>query len=312
MKYLIIGAGGTGGVLGFFMTKSGKDVTLIARNEHLKEIKKSGLIVHRMWDDTTECVRVKAEDMESFEAGLGAGNEEKPDVIIECVKGYSLEETVPFIRRVSKPETIVIPVLNIYGTGAKMQEKLPELLVLDGCIYVSANIEKHGVLLMHGKILRVVFGVRNPKDYRPELKQIQKDFTDSQISGELSDDIQRDALEKFSYVSPIGAAGLYCGACAEDFQREGEPREMFKAMIREIMALAEAMGHPFEKDYVEVNLKILSQLAPKTTTSMQRDVTAGRKSEIDGLVYEVVRLARRYNVSAPVYERVAAALGMKE
>ena len=35
MKYIIIGAGGTGGILGFYMTKAGKDVTLIARNAHL-------------------------------------------------------------------------------------------------------------------------------------------------------------------------------------------------------------------------------------------------------------------------------------
>ena len=35
MKYLIIGAGGTGGTLGFYMTKAQKEVTLIARNEHL-------------------------------------------------------------------------------------------------------------------------------------------------------------------------------------------------------------------------------------------------------------------------------------
>ncbi len=312
MKYLIIGAGGTGGVLGFFMAKAGKDVTLIARNEHLTEINKNGLGIHRMWNDTVEYCQVKAADMESYEAQFCASNEDKPDVIIVCVKGYSLDSTIPFIRRAAKPETIVIPVLNIYGTGAKMQEKLQELLVLDGCIYVSANIEKPGVLLMHGEILRVVFGVRNPEEFRPELKEIQRDFAESGISGELSDNIQRDALEKFSYVSPIGAAGLYCNACAQDFQREGEPRELFKAMIREITALAEAMGYPFEKDYVEVNLKILSGLAPETTTSMQRDVTAGRKSEIDGLVYEVVRLGRKYNVSVPVYEKVAKALGMKE
>ena len=41
MKYIIIGAGGTGGILGFYMTKAGKDVTLIARNAHLEAILKS-------------------------------------------------------------------------------------------------------------------------------------------------------------------------------------------------------------------------------------------------------------------------------
>jgi len=47
MKYLIIGAGGTGGVTGYYMKKAGKDVTLIARGEHLKTIQEQGLT--SMW-----------------------------------------------------------------------------------------------------------------------------------------------------------------------------------------------------------------------------------------------------------------------
>ena len=300
MKYAIIGAGGTGGILGFYMTKAGKDVTLIARGRHLAAMQESGLAVEKMWDGTTETIPVKAADMDHYN--------ERPDVILVCVKGYSLEDTIPFIQRVSNPSTIVIPVLNIYGTGAKMQEKLPNLLVTDGCIYVSANIKEPGVLIQHGKILRVVYGVREKEEYDPRLEEIKQDFDVSGIDGVLSENIRRDALEKFSYVSPIGAAGLYYHATAADFQREGEEREAFKTMIREIAALAEAMGVPFERDMVEVNLKILSTLASEATTSMQRDVMEGKDSEIDGLVYEVVRMGERYHVPVPMYEKVAEKL----
>ena len=300
MKYAIIGAGGTGGILGFYMMKAGKDVTLIARGRHLAAMQESGLAVEKMWDGTTETIPVKATDMEHYD--------EQPDVILVCVKGYSLEDTIPFIQRVANPSTIVIPVLNIYGTGAKMQEKLPNLLVTDGCIYVSANIKEPGVLIQHGKILRVVYGVREKEEYDPRLEEIKQDFDVSGIDGVLSENIRRDALEKFSYVSPIGAAGLYYHATAADFQREGEEREAFKTMIREITALAEAMGVPFERDMVEVNLKILSTLASEATTSMQRDVMDGKSSEIDGLVYEVVRMGERYHVPVPMYEKVAEKL----
>lgn len=312
MKYAIIGAGGTGGILGFYMTKAGRDVTLIARGRHLAAMQEKGLAVEKMWDGTTETIPVKATDMEHYD--------EQPDVVLVCVKGYSLEETIPFIQRVAKPSTMVIPVLNIYGTGAKLQEKLPELLVTDGCIYVSANIKEPGVLIQHGRILRVVYGVRNmssqkvtvkgahSEEIMDTLKNIKKDFDDSEIDGVLSENIQRDALEKFSYVSPIGAAGLYYHATAADFQREGEQREAFKTMIREIAALAEAMGVPFERNMVEVNLKILSSLAPEATTSMQRDVMEGKDSEIDGLVYEVVRMGERYHVPVLVYAKVAEKL----
>ena len=113
-------------------------------------------------------------------------------------------------------------------------------------------------------------------------------------------------------MSPIGAAGLYCNAVARDFQKEGEPREMFKSMIREITAIADAMGIQFEEDLVDVNLKILRTLAPEATTSMQRDVLEGKDSEIDGLVFEVVRLGRKYNVPVPNYEKAATKLGFKQ
>ena len=313
MKYIIIGAGGTGGILAFYMTKAGKDVTLIARNAHLEAMKKQGLSVQKMWTNETETIPVSAESMESYEA-----KGEKADVILVCVKKYSLDSCIPFIQNISHENTIVVPVLNVYGTGAYLQEKLPKVLVTDGCIYVSANIKQAGVLLQHGEILRVFFGVREKEDlkklngqldgeYKAErlLKKIAQDFKDSGIDGILSDNIKRDALTKFSYVSPIGTAGLYLHAVAGDFQREGEARELFKTLIREIVTLANAMGITFEEDLVERNLKILSNLPEEATTSMQRDVMEGKQSEIDGLVYEVVRMAEKYGAEVPAYRRAA-------
>ncbi len=298
MKYAIIGAGGTGGCLGFFLKKAGKDVTLIARGKHLEAIRKNGLTIQKLWDESRETLPVKACTAEEYK--------EIPDVILVCVKGYSMDETVPTIKKIAGKETVVIPILNIYGTGGRLQKKLPELTVTDGCIYVSANIMEPGVILQHGKILRVVFGARKPEEETEKMREVAKDMVTDDLEVILSENIRRDAMVKFSYVSPIGAAGLYCNAVAVDFQREGEQREMFKALIREIVALSHAMGIEFEEDLVERNLKILASLSPEATTSMQRDVIEGKRSEMDGLVYEVVRMGREYKVSMPQYEKAAA------
>ena len=298
MKYAIIGAGGTGGCLGFFLKKAGKDVTLIARGKHLEAIRKNGLTIQKLWDESRETLPVKACTAEEYK--------EIPDVILVCIKGYSMDETVPTIKKIAGKETVVIPILNIYGTGGRLQKNLPELTVTDGCIYVSANIMEPGVILQHGKILRVVFGARKPEEETEKMREVAKDMVTDDLEVILSENIRRDAMVKFSYVSPIGAAGLYCNAVAADFQREGEQREMFKALIREIVALSHAMGIEFEEDLVERNLKILSSLSPEATTSMQRDVIEGKRSEMDGLVYEVVRMGRKYKVSMPQYEKAAA------
>ena len=296
MKYLIIGAGGTGGALGGYMAKAGKDVTIIARGEHLKAIRENGgLKVVRPNDTFT--APVKACTMEEYS--------ETPDVIFVCVKGYSLEETIPFIDQVAGIETIVIPILNIYGTGGKLQEELPGLLVTDGCIYVASQKSAPGEILMSGYILRVAFGVRKEEEYRPELEQIKADLDESEVTGILSDNIRRDALLKFSYVSPQNGCGLYYDIPAGPMQEPGKYRDLFAQLVHEIDVLANAMDIHFEEDIVARNLKILDDLAPEMTTSLQKDVAAGRASEIDGLVYEVVRMGKEYGVELPGYEMVA-------
>ena len=190
MKYLVIGAGGTGGCIGAYMTEAGKDVTLIARGVHLKAMQSEGLKMETTKKGNYTVHPIKATDMEHYE--------ECPDVIFVCVKGYSLEETIPFIRKVAGPETVVIPVLNIYGTGGKLQKELPELLVTDGCIYIVGFIKEPGCLQQRGDIFRVVFGVRETSEYRPVLADVKKDLEDSGIECILSENIRRDAMHKFS------------------------------------------------------------------------------------------------------------------
>lgn len=302
MKYCVIGAGGTGGCIAAYMSKAGKDITVIARGEHLAKMQENGIrLVRPNMED--EVIPVYATDMEHYE--------ETPDIIFVCVKGYSLADTIPFIKRVAGKNTIVIPILNIYGTGGKMQKELADILVTDGCIYVAAQIREPGTIQMNGTIFRIVYGVRNPEQLCRELFLVKQDLEESDIEAILSDQIRRDALQKFSYVSPMAAAGLYYDASAERFQVTGDERDTVVALMREIDALAVAMGVPFQVDIVRNNLAILDALAGSATTSMQRDVAAGKPSEIDGLIFEVVRLGREYDVPTPMYEMIAKKVGMQ-
>ena len=41
---------------------------------------------------------------------------------------------------------------------------------------------------------------------------------------------------------------------------------------------------------------------------MQRDMEAGKQSEVDGLIYQVVRLAEQYGVDVPEYRKIAEAV----
>ena len=132
-------------------------------------------------------------------------------------------------------------------------------------------------MLQHGKILRVVFEPEISEDFREVLREIAEDLCDPGLRESFSENIRR-ALEKFSPMSPpIGAAGLYFDAVARDFQRGKENLGNFQSDDPGDCRTRRGDGNFFEKDMVEANLKIFSNLVPEATTSMQRDVLAGKK-----------------------------------
>ncbi len=296
LSYLVIGAGGTGGSIAAYLTRGGKDVTVIARGAHLAAMKEKGLTVispHGQW--TAE---VKAVSEAEYE--------EKADVIFVCVKGYSLDSIYDCIRKASHKNTVVIPILNIYGTGEQMQKHLPELEVLNGCIYVAASIAAPGVIRQNGDIFRIVYGRLDGDVSDPVLRQVAQDLEESGILPIFSDNVRRDTLQKFSFVSPMAAAGAYGGYCAGDFKKEGAARELFIGCVEEISRLADAMGIPFTVDIVKTNLEIMDGLDDDSTASMQKDLKKGGSSEADGLIKEVVRMGERCGVDTPLYRKIAA------
>lgn len=312
IRYMVIGAGGTGGAIGSHLARAGCRVTFIARGKHLEAMESNGLRVIKPNEEFLVSY-FKAFSEEEFLEALKDKDKRSslvPDVILVCVKGYSIDSIIPFIRQVASNHTVVIPILNLFSTGRYMQERLPEIKVTDGCIYVASMIQSPGVILMNGEILRVVFGLRREdadrkQEYEELFGMIYDDMTAAGIDCIVSDNIERDALRKFSYVSPQGACGLYYDIPCGPMQHPGEERDLFAGLVHEIQLLAEAMGIDFGEDIVEQNLKILDGLAPDMTTSLQRDLAAGKPSELDGIIYEVLRLADEYGIRLPLYEKVA-------
>ena len=300
MKYLIIGTGGTGGSIGSYLAKSGKDVTFIARGAHLQAMKEQGLVVHSDRKGNFIIADVQASTMENYNG--------RPDVIFVCVKYYSLDETLDFLRRVTDFHTLVIPILNVFGTGNFLQQKLPETTVLDGCVYIAGKIEAPGIINQAGTLFRVYFGFRKGQDRRlvSMAADVAAALDYAGIDAFFSDDIKRDTLQKFSFVSAMGAAGLYYHSVSGDFLKQGEQQDTLLELIREIELLGKAMGITFTIDLVAQGKEILANMPDNITTSMQRDVENGGFSEIDGLIYQVVQLADEYHVDAPTYRKISA------
>ena len=298
MNYLIIGTGGVGGSIAAFLTLAGKDVTCIARGEHLAAIREHGLRLHS---------DLKGEHTLQIPAYTAEEYTGKVDVIFVCVKGYSIDESIAeLIRRTAMPETIVIPILNVYGTGPRIQRLVPEVTVLDGCIYIVGFVSGKGEITQMGKIFRLVYGAhKGTVVSRETLEAVQRDLQESGIKAEISDDINRDTFVKWSFISAMAVTGAYYDVPMGEVQKPGEVRDTFIGLSRESAELGHKLGIDIPADLVEYNLKVIDKLDPQSTASMQKDIARGHESEVQGLLFDLIEAAEAHGVDIPTYRKVA-------
>ena len=297
MKYLIAGTGGVGGSIAGFLSLAGKDVTCIARGAHLEAIQANGL---KLKSD------LKGEHSLPVKACTAEAYNEKADVIFVCVKGYSVDSIINLIKRAAHKDTIVIPILNVYGTGPRIQKLVPGVTVLDGCIYIVGFVSDVGEITQMGKIFRLVYGAHKSTMVAPGvLESIQHDLEESGIKAEISPDINRDTFIKWSFISAMAVTGAYHNVPMGEVQHPGKVRDTFIGLSTESAALGRKLGIDFPEDVVTYNLKVVDKLAPESTASMQKDIEKGHDSEIQGLLFDMIAAAEAQGIDIPTYREVA-------
>ncbi|MEG2573528.1 MAG: 2-dehydropantoate 2-reductase [Bacteroides sp.] len=297
MKYLIIGVGGVGGSIASFLALAGKEVSCIARGAHLKAIQEKG--IHLLSG-------LKGEHYVPVKSCTGEEYKDKADVIFVCVKGYSIDSIKDIILRAAHKDTLVIPILNVYGTGPRIQQLVPEVMVLDGCIYIVGFVSAPGEITQMGTIFRMVFGARKEQDVpREKLEAIQADLVEAGIKAPISDDINRDTFVKWSFISAMACTGAYYDASMGMLQKQGKERDTFIGLSRESAEIGKSLGITFNEDVVAYNLKVLDTLAPANTASLQKDLAKHHESEINGLLFNVIKQAEELGIEVPTYQAIA-------
>ena len=302
-NYLIVGTGGVGGSIAGFLALGGKQVTCIARGAQLEAIRQDGL--HLKSD-------LKGEHWLKVPACTADAYEGKADVIFVCVKGYALDSIQDLLCRVATPDTLVVPILNVYGTGERLARLVPEVTVLDGCIYIVGFISGPGEITQSGSVFRLVYGARSSQPVaRERLDALAEELRGCGIKVDVSEDINRDTFIKWSFIS-----AAYFDVPMGEVQHAGEVRDVFAGLSRESTEIGHRLGITFPQDQVAYNLMVVDKLDPSSTASMQKDLAHGHESEIQdlahgheseiqGILFDMIALGERLGVEMPTYQQVA-------
>lgn len=83
-----------------------------------------------------------------------------------------------------------------------------------------------------------------------------------------------------------------------------ETRKLLEACMGELCAVAIAHGISLSEAVIPSMMEYLDGLSPSSTTSLQRDIADGKRSELDYWSGAVVRLAAGKNVAVPTHNMI--------
>ncbi len=308
-KIGVIGVGGVGGYLAAMLSAHMPGVTVVARGGRGKAVAERGLILHS--DHNGEIVGHPA---------VVASASELPvqDVLFICVKNYSLAQVLEEMAPAVGPETVLVPVMNGIDPAERVRQAYPANPVVDSVIYIVSYARPDYEIVQEGDYADLRIGVAPggdvPADVSAQaLRTVEEIMRTAGLDSRTVEDIEAAVWEKFilncAYNVCTAAYDCNIGPIRDDPERAAE----FVGAAREAAALAQARGVKVRPDIASrVEHRFYHKLQDSDSSSLQRDVHAGRPAEIETFCGYVVREARRIGVPVPVMDKMYGLLQERE
>jgi 2-dehydropantoate 2-reductase len=197
------------------------------------------------------------------------------DAVVLAVKTFQLEKAASQIGPMLGKDTVVLPLQN----GVEATDQLSAIL---GKERVLVGSVRHPELDRRPRRIRSLGGTHfvrfgEPDDGKSErVEQLQRAFTESGIRTEVPDDVHAALWEKFLFVVPVGGVGAVTRAPIGVTRALPETRAVLQSAMQEIADLARAGGVRLREDIVARALQFMDGLDAAGTSSLQRDLAAGR------------------------------------
>ena len=289
MKIAIMGTGGVGGYYGGLLAQMGQDVTFIARGAHLQAIREKGLQVKSVHGDFL----VSPAQATGTPAAVGL-----VDLVIFSTKTYHTDEAAQAVKPMVGKGTTVVSLQNGIDAADRIGAVVGMDHLLGGATWLSAAIEAPGVIGQYSQFRRIALGEFNGQS-TPRLQAVHDVLKATGATVELSDNILKVLWTKFAFIAAVSALGSLTRVTFGEYRAVPEARAVLAEALKEVAAVARAKGVPLDPDVVDKTLAFIDGSAAGIKPSMQRDVEAGRVSELESMVGIVVRLGAELNVPTP-------------
>ena len=313
LTYAIIGTGAIGGYYGARLQQGGCDVHFLLHSDY-EAVRDRGITVESVDGDFT---------LPAVNAYNNPKNLPPVDVAIVALKTTNnvlLTKLLPPL----KPNGAILSLQNGLGVEADIVQRLKETTdsvptVLGGLCFICSNKVGSGHIrhMAYGDVLLGAYNDQNqPSPPTPLMESIAADFTRARLTINLTADLPMARWKKLVWNVPYNGLSVVLNATTEEMMNDDGVRSLITTLMQEVVTVANAWGQEVSPNS-DRNLpgEIITQMLFHTEqmvpyrTSMKIDYDEGRPLEIEAIVGNPIRSARKLEIPVPamaaLYQQLA-------
>ncbi|MGA7569150.1 MAG: 2-dehydropantoate 2-reductase [Terriglobales bacterium] len=288
MKQAVLGAGAIGGLVGTVLASLGEDVTVVVRAERLAEYPPN-LYLERPSGPLTAAANAVAELTEPV------------DVLWIATKTYQLQTA---LKAVQVLPGCVVPLLNGVDHISLLRTQFGAKAVIPGTIAVEAEKAAPGRFIQRSPIVRLNLASSGEALLGGIIERLGKlGFSCQFIANE-----QTLLWGKLCFLGPFALVTSASGMNGGEILADAGWRKKLSSAVAEASAVANASGAEIDARKI---LASFEKAPPGMRSSMQKDLAAGRKLELDAIAGPIVRGGEQHGIDISTTVELIAEIRLK-
>ena len=296
MNVLIVGAGAVGALFGSALARQGARVSVVCRSDY-DAVSRDG------YDIRSSVFGDHRFRPERVYRNVGDCRE-PPDYLLLTSKVLENVDRAALIRPAVGPRTVIVLIQNGVDIEPPIAEAFAENELLSSLAFVAVGRGAPGQV-NHLSLGSLILG-RYPSGITPAAQAIAAAFEAGKVPCKLTENVIGARWQKAVWNAVFNPISILGGVLDTNAMLRTDAEVAFaRRAMQEVCNVAQAAGHPQNPNLVDQMLATTRQM-PAYKTSMALDYENGRPMEIEAILGNTVRAARRVGVATPNLDAIYA------
>jgi 2-dehydropantoate 2-reductase len=296
LRFLVVGAGAVGGFIAARLTGAGHDVTVLARPRSAARLREAGLRI--AGQDGTSVLRPAIVTAAELSSGY--------DAIVLAVKSDDLDGTMTDIEPAVQAPAVIIPFLNGMAHVEALTGRFGPA-VLGGTLRIATQSEADGTIRVLTPQFDVELGELDGSP-SPRVDRLAAAFKDAGADVTVPANIVDAMWAKWVFIASLGTVTSLMRAPVGAIAAVPAGPQFARSALAEAAATAAACGHPVPAGPLRLTEQGLTDPGSPATSSLTRDLIAGRRTEVEAVLADLAARARPAGTATPLIDLAVLAL----